>query len=86
MLDAKTGCVLQKFSTESSLASSAAYYLPAQQLILPHLNNTYVNIWDADAQEPKKFSVGEGEKIISVVIYENSFMLMGSSNGNLYIF
>lgn len=45
MFDAKTGCVLHKYTTESALAPSVAYYEPAQQLIIPHLNNTYINIW-----------------------------------------
>lgn len=86
MFDAKTGCVLYKYGTESVLAASAGYYESAQQLILPHLNNTYVNIWDTDSQEAKKFSVGEGEKICALLIYENCFALMGSANGSLYVY
>lgn len=60
LFDPKTACVLHKYTTESAVASALAYYQQGQQFIIPHLNNTYVNVWETDAQEPKKYSVAEG--------------------------
>lgn len=60
MFDPKTACVLQTYSSESELAATAAYFELGQEFLIPHLNNTYINVWDTDAQQPRKFSVGDG--------------------------
>ena len=43
-------------------------------------------MWDTDAREPKKFSVGEGEKITSLRMLEGNILLAGSSHGTLYVY
>lgn len=40
------------------MAAVAGYYATGHQFVIPHLNNTYVNIWETDSQEPRKYSVG----------------------------
>lgn len=66
--------------------STAAYFEAGQQILIPHLNNTFVNVWEADAGEPKKFSVGGEDKITSIVIGDGNILHMGSSNGVLFTF
>lgn len=50
------------------------------------MNNSFVNVWETDTQEPRKFSVGENDKITSLTLIEGNILYMGSSQGLLYIF
>jgi len=65
---------------------TAAYFEEGQQIIIPQLNNTFVNVWEADIGEPKKLSAGDEDKMTTVVIGDGSILYMGSSSGVFYTF
>lgn len=66
------------------MAPVSAYYEPAQQFILPHLHNSFINIWDYDSQSPTD-KVSIKEKVTAMNIYDNSVLVVGTKTGALQL-
>lgn len=86
LFDPKAACVLRKYFSDSALAPHAAYFALGQQFLIPHLNNTYLNIWETDTQEPRKYSIAEGERLTSLLLHNDSTMFMGTASGMALIY
>lgn len=45
-----------------------------------------MNVWDADADAARKFSVGDGERVTAMAVGEGNVLFVGSGNGGLYVY
>ena len=66
------------------MAPVSVYYEPAQQFILPHLQNSFINIWDYDSQSPTE-KVSVKEKVTAMSIYDNCVLIIGTKAGAIQL-